>query len=208
MRRSDAPRPRPIRAFQAIDPGGPRLRALANDVIDNEAWRMLWIPPVLPYHQLAGPYARPEVKGFTKRLVFSAWNAVPRSVAGLLSYLADRRLTLGADPAAEHPRAAGKPAQPARLRDGPHERRLTGMPALALIYPSPRSRLSPTRATSPRASRTGRSGHAHVGPGANRAIARDALPAAAPADLDGDARWYWAAPLLLDASRPQVVGRR
>ena len=55
------------------------MRELAKDVIDSEAWRMLWIPPSMPYHELGGAYARPELSGFTKRLVFSAWQAVPRA---------------------------------------------------------------------------------------------------------------------------------
>jgi hypothetical protein len=119
--------------YEEVDPGGPRLRELAADVIDTEAWRMLWIPPALPYHQLGGAYARPPVAGFTKRLVFSAWRAVPRSAAGLLSYLAERRLTLEADP-----RAANTPQRRASQRNRlafaiDANGRRTGMPALALI---------------------------------------------------------------------------
>ena len=75
-----------LAAYEELDPGGQRLRALAEDVIDSEAWRLLWIPPALPYHELGGAYAHPDLAGFTKRLVFSAWRAVPRSAAGLLSY--------------------------------------------------------------------------------------------------------------------------
>ncbi len=91
-----------LRGYDAVDPGGPRMRELAEDVIDSEAWRLLWVPPSLPYHELGGAYARPQLRGFTKRLVFSAWNAVPRATAGLLSYLAERSLTLEADPKAQN----------------------------------------------------------------------------------------------------------
>ena len=36
------------------------MRELAKDVIDSEAWRLLWIPPSMPYHELGGAYARPS----------------------------------------------------------------------------------------------------------------------------------------------------
>ena len=103
--------------YDDIDPGAPRLRALVEDLVDTEAWRLLWIPPALPYHELGGAYARPELEGLTKRLVFSAWRAVPRSVAGLLSYLAERRFTLEADPTAvRHAAAASGTARSLDLR--------------------------------------------------------------------------------------------
>lgn len=189
-----------VARYEKLDPGGPRLRELAQDVIDTEAWRMLWIPPALPYHQLGGVYARPEVAGFTKRLVFSAWRAVPRSVAGLLSYLAERRLTLEADP-----RAVNTPQRRASQRNrlaftlDANDRR-TGMPALALIYPSP----TLAEAADPRTFAATHAGgsiddlvdwaRARIGP------LLDRLPAGG-ASGDGDERWYWAAPLLLDAER-------
>jgi hypothetical protein len=193
--------PDQIRDYHAIDPGGPRLRALAHDVIDNEAWRMLWIPPALPYHRLGGAYGRDEVKGFTKRLVFSAWNAVPRSVAGILSYLADRQLTLAADSQAQNtPERRG--AQRSRLNFAADQSgRLTGMPALALIYPSP----ALAKAADPRDL-----AHSHTCATTDELIAWargriEPLLAALPhgaGNPDNDPRWYWVAPLLLDANDP------
>src|SRR3954462_4076680 len=113
------------------------MRELATDVIDSEAWRLLWIPPSMPYHELGGAYSRPQLSGFTKRLVFSAWHAVPRAAAGLLSYLAERRLTLEADPAAQNtPERRSSQRNRLAFAIGTNERR-TGMPALALLYPSP-----------------------------------------------------------------------
>ena len=124
-------------AYGDVDPGGPRMRELARDVIDTEAWRLLWIPPSMPYHELGGAYARPALSGFTKRLVFSAWQAVPRAAAGLLSYLAERRLTLEADPVAQNtPERRSSQRNRLAFTIGANERR-TGMPALALLYPSP-----------------------------------------------------------------------
>ena len=53
---------------------------------------MLWIAPSLPYYQLGGAYRNAAAAAFTKRLVFSAWTAVPRAIAALTSYEAERRI--------------------------------------------------------------------------------------------------------------------
>lgn len=57
--------------YGKIDPANARLRSLASDTVDRGAWRLLWIPPSLPYYRPAGPFADPQLMGFTKRLVFS-----------------------------------------------------------------------------------------------------------------------------------------
>ena len=54
--------------------------------------RMLWIPPSKPYYELGGPFQGQE--GFSKTLVFSAWEMVPSAIAALLSYEAEC-LTVG-----------------------------------------------------------------------------------------------------------------
>jgi hypothetical protein len=184
-------------AYGAVDPGGPRMRELAKDVIDTEAWRLLWIPPSMPYHELGGAYARPQLSGFTKRLVFSAWHAVPRAAAGLLSYLAERRLTLEADPGAQNtPERRSSQRNRLAFAIGANERR-TGMPALALLYPSP----TLAAAADPRAFATDHPGGT-IGDLLTWAQEQitpllDGLPQGA-ADGDIDERWYWAAPLMLD----------
>jgi hypothetical protein len=58
----------------------------------NQGWKYLWVPPSLPYYELSGPFA--ESWGFSKSLIFSAWKMVPKMVAGLVSYEAER-LTVG-----------------------------------------------------------------------------------------------------------------
>jgi len=184
-------------AYRDVDPGGPRVRELARDVIDSEAWRLLWIPPSMPYHELGGAYARPELSGFTKRLIFSAWQAVPRAAAGLLSYLAERRLTLEADPNAQNtPERRSSQRNRLAFTIGANERR-TGMPALALLYPS--STLAGV--ADPRAFATAHPGGTisdlHSWAQEQVAPLLDRLPPG-EGEGDGDERWYWAAPLMLD----------
>ena len=56
-------------------------------------WRLLWMPPTLPYWPLEGPFEGKERA--TKRLLFSAWNVVPDVVSAVLSYEAERLMMGG-----------------------------------------------------------------------------------------------------------------
>ena len=137
--------------------------------------------------------------GFTKRLVFSAWQAVPRAAAGLLSYLAERRLTLEADPNAQNtPERRSSQRNRLAFTIGANERR-TGMPALALLYPSP----ALAGIADPRAFATTHPGSTisdlHGWAREQVAPLLDRLPPG-EGEGDGDVRWYWAAPLMLDAN--------
>ncbi len=126
------------------DMGNARLRSLAEETIDQGWWKLLWLPPTLPYLQPGGPYAElaEHTPGtFTKRLVFSSWNATPTAIATLLSYEADR-LAAGDEWPQKTPeeRETERRGRRGRLnykmdsRD--HERPAT-MALLALFWPAP-----------------------------------------------------------------------
>lgn len=75
-----------------LDLGHGYLRKLAEETVQRGWWCMLWLPPSLPY-TTPGPIYRELVdQQPTKRLIFSAWSAVPTAVASLLSYEADRQI--------------------------------------------------------------------------------------------------------------------
>lgn len=82
-----------IRDYRAIDPANARLRALAAHTLGGGQWGMLWLPPTVPYWPLEGAFRGQE--GFSKSLVFSAWNVVPDAVSALLSYEAERKMVEG-----------------------------------------------------------------------------------------------------------------
>ncbi len=86
---------RSVETVHTARPGNPRLRALVSDTLDQGWWRLLWMPPSLPYITPSGPYPDPAVEGITKRLVFSSWTATPTAVAAILSYEAERRMAEG-----------------------------------------------------------------------------------------------------------------
>jgi hypothetical protein len=79
-----------VAAYQPINMGNARMRALAASTIDAGWWKLLWLPPSLPYLAPGGQYAEEFAQSVTKRLIFSSWTATPTAVASLLSYEADR----------------------------------------------------------------------------------------------------------------------
>ena len=82
-----------IEAYQKVDPGNARMRTLMSETVDKGTWQLLWIPPSLPYYRVtAGPYAQPDVQNFSKTLVFSSWKIVPKVIAMLTSYEAERQM--------------------------------------------------------------------------------------------------------------------
>ncbi len=203
---------RAIERYSEVAPGNPKLRTLWEDVLsfDNcDLWRLLWIPPCAPYYQLRGVYADPRLSGYTKRLIFSNWKVVPKAIAILTSYAAERQMFLLFDPKAKNTLAARK--RQARLLDFSRSpRRLTGMPVLGLIYPCSwfAAKFDPIR--------LGQSADAnatlpdpetlveHV----SQEIEADLrnLVSGRPESGAADADWYWVAPILLDAQHnPDIV---
>ena len=61
-----------VEQFHPVDWGNARLRALAAETLDQGWWRLLWMPPSLPYHALGGPYESVNLTEITKRLIFSS----------------------------------------------------------------------------------------------------------------------------------------
>ncbi|AEE54476.1 helicase domain-containing protein (plasmid) [Haliscomenobacter hydrossis DSM 1100] len=69
-----------------------KLRLLLEETVHNNGWKYLWIPPSIPYYELSGAYK--DSWGYSKTLIFSSWKLVPRMVATLVSYEAER-LSIG-----------------------------------------------------------------------------------------------------------------
>jgi hypothetical protein len=192
--------PGDVRRYAKIDPANARLRALKRDVIDNEAWKLLWLPPARPYYTppRRSVYAQEGVQGFTKRLVFSAWHVVPKVIAALLSYEAERLMSRFGDPAVKNTAQERKRRRPL-LRFARSGGRLTGMSVLGLITPS----ITFAREIDP-LRMTGEDGRPLSSPevlkrteDSVRALLED-IPHAGSSGGAEDDDWYWAAVLLLD----------
>ena len=69
--------------------GNGRMRALLSDLRESGLQKLLWLPPSLPSHTLGRDFE--DARMATKRLVFSSWAMVPRAIAVMASYDAERR---------------------------------------------------------------------------------------------------------------------
>lgn len=188
-----------IERYARLDPANARLRSLHRDTVERGAWRLLWIPPSLPYYVGHGPFADPELSGFTKRLVFSCWRVVPKAIASVLSYEAERCMIQSFRKKALNTAEARKKRRPLlrfRFRQGTP----TGMTVLGLIYPSRALAdwFDPLKVQST-------NGHPATLEEATyqaTAIIRERLNALLSsmtlASGSADESWYWVAPLLLD----------
>ena len=84
-----------IQNYQSIPFEHAKLEQLAKEAFHQErdgAENLLWIPPSNPYYNTGGVFSKNQ--NYSKTLVFSSWEMVPRMVAVMLSYEAERR-TIG-----------------------------------------------------------------------------------------------------------------
>lgn len=123
-----------IRKYEAVESTNSRLRVLMDETVDRGMWRLLWLPPTMPYYRLAGPFADPKLANVTKRLVFSAWHMVPKMVATLVSYEAERRM-MRCSRRRRNPTYESWAKRAKLLRADITEGRNTGMPLFLLVYP-------------------------------------------------------------------------
>ena len=190
-----------IRHYGALEAGNARMRALFRDTLDKNLWRLLWMPPSLPYSEPTGAYS--GLTGVTKALVFSSWSMVPEAIASICSYAAERRMLAGNDRAVSYRELYDTLRPLLRFTaDSTDDQRLTGMPTLAWMLPSP----TLARSIDPLG--------IALQHGQGQPVERDTLVKHArrvcgellstlPAgDNSGreDERWYWAAPAMLEVS--------
>ncbi len=176
-----------VRELRPIDLGNARLRGVVDQLKEEHAWPLLWLPPSLPYYTAGRPFSQSTIE--TKRLIFSAWTVVPKAIAALVSYEAERQL-FSKLPAGKRPEV-----QALQWRtDGPMTEVVLSLPSLALA-----SLGDPLEAARD---------DANDAPVARRALiatvtrrvrqALDALPTQGATHGPPDSLWYVVAPLLLD----------
>ncbi len=124
-----------VQRFRPVEWANARLRALAEETLGADWWRLLWMPPSLPYHRLGGPYESIDSTAITKQLIFSSWVAAPSAIASLLSYEVQRRIFTKAGRFENSP--AARAAISNRLDYRLANERPASMSALALFWPQP-----------------------------------------------------------------------
>jgi hypothetical protein len=189
-----------IAKYQTIPIPNARLRGLFEALDKEKAFDSLWLQPSLPYYTLGD--RDDSVQAITrKRLIFSAWHVVPRSIAALLSYEAERR-AFQTDESEPLNTLEARQNRRGLLRFAIAEGRPVGMPVLTLIYPSRvLARLCDPRQFAVE--------HGQIIPDRSSVIAwaeariKAALPPSIEIAVAGelsDEQWYWAAPIVLDAA--------
>ena len=187
-----------VEAYAQIDPANARLRSLFEWMERGEAWKLLWMPPSLPYYAESGPWKTARGQQFSKRLIFSTWRVVPKAVASVLSYEVERRIFRRFDDSIRNTPEERRRRRPL-LRFAHANERLTGMPVLGILYPSPSLAELGDPVPVPE-------GHATLDDAVARAQARlEPLLRRLTKPCLGaereDESWYWAAPILLDLER-------
>lgn len=197
-----------VGTYQPIAPQNARMRVLMQETLETGNWRLLWLPPSIPYIEPSGPYAGLAPSAATKALLFSSWRVVPKAISVLLSYEAERRM-LGEQATGATYEGMGRKHRPL-LTFPVRARQPQGMTTLSLLYPcatlashvDPLALALDLGAHGPASLDVFRS-HiaAKVRPLVDRLVARFG------ATQEGavDQRWYWALPALLDAQHHASV---
>ena len=81
--------PNRVNDYQKLPATNARLEKLKEVAFEGGSELYLWVPPSRPYYALQGAYRNSE--NFSKILVFSAWEMVPRMISSMISYEAERR---------------------------------------------------------------------------------------------------------------------
>lgn len=121
-----------INNYEEIPTNNARLDNLMGHVLKDNAANLLWVPPALPYYELSGAFEGCEE--FSKTLIFSSWEMVPRMISSLVSYEIER-LTIGQLERDVKYFAERRYPSP-RMRFALKEEEPTQMSLFALIYPS------------------------------------------------------------------------
>ena len=118
-----------------------RLEELKRQIFHNQSELYMWVPPSRPYYNLEGVYK--DSKGFSKILVFSSWEMVPKMIGSMISYEEERR-TVGVVSNDEKLKSENNKYfteaklryPPARLRFNVSKGEPRGMYMFCLLYPS------------------------------------------------------------------------
>jgi hypothetical protein len=181
-----------VTRYQEIDPANARLRWLLGRVVASGAWRLLWLPPAAPSRKLEGPFANPDLGDVTKTLIFSAWQVVPKVVSALTSHAVERQIA----------EATSDGIAPTRLEGGVlrlgQDRSAS---TFGLLYPSVRLAQAAAEVSTELRGAHQLPSSEQVLQALEEALAPELAKLAARGSASGeiDERWYWLAPVLLDA---------
>lgn len=192
-----------IDKYERVPSGNARLEVLKQHAFEKNAESLLWVPPTKPYYESKGPFK--DVERFSKVLVFSSWEMVPRMIAGMLSYEAERK-TVGdlarkikedvryfyTDNASETAKRKRFPSP--RLNFAVKEGQANAMSLFCLIYPSKFL----TNCYNPIECLNKGLSLREIEELIKTKIEQALIPLKTTDDGVADDRWYYMAPMLLD----------
>lgn len=191
-----------IQKYKKIEPANAKIRMLMENEMDKGSWQLLWVPPSLSYYKPNGVYADKNLQDYTKSLIFSSWRVVPKAIAMLCSYEAERRMTkgfpgLGID--YDEVTRKRRPLLVFREKEG----RPAGMANLALFYPciTLARKIDPLRIALEIMPKYGPPSFLRLKAAVREEVRRLLDEAVGVSKKRGgrpDKRWYWAALALLD----------
>lgn len=83
-----------INRYRAISPAHGKLKYLHDLVFgernEKKSHLLLWVPASTPYYKAGGPFESDDARQFSKLLLFSSWEMVPRMISVMMSYYAER----------------------------------------------------------------------------------------------------------------------
>ena len=121
-----------INEYKKISSNNARLENLMSHILKDNSANLLWVPPSLPYYELIGPFKGSDK--FSKTLIFSSWEMVPRMISSLVSYEVERQ-TVGQLKRDVNYFAERRYPYP-RMNFSLKENKPTQMTLFSLIYPS------------------------------------------------------------------------
>ena len=86
--------------------------------------------------RIGSPWRSARMRKFSKRLIFSSWQVVPKAIASVLSYEVERRIFQRFDYSMRNTPEERRRSRPL-LRFSFSNERPGGMPVLGILYPSP-----------------------------------------------------------------------
>lgn len=183
--------------YKEISPNHAKLKQVMDLIFREDADKLLWMPPSKPYYELQGVYAGKEF--LTKTLIFSSWEMVPRMLACMVSYEAERR-TVGKlasdyhDKEVRYFHSDARRFPPARLNFSMNKGTPSGMYLFCLIYPSQflTECYEPISCMNEGLSIQG------IRERVREKIGEKMQEYESPSDGRVDRHWYYLAPLLLD----------
>lgn len=175
-----------------------RLERVMEHTLKDNAELLLWVPASKPYYEPQGVFQKAE--NFSKTLIFSSWEMVPRMLASMLSYEAERK-TVGTlvkaneDIKTHYFNNEGERRYPsARLRFSVNKGTPNSMALFCLLYPSDFL----TKCYEPIACMNRGARLEEIEQEIKMKISEKLAKYDTPEKGTPDRRWYYMAPLFLD----------